>query len=126
MKSIQKFYRGFSTRNYESSGGHFDIYNEKCVEEDLLNEIFTVRGDRLYMPSFGTRIPLLTFEPNDAETMDVIRQDITTVCTNDPRVKLEALSVIALTDKNAMLAVARITYLEFNVTQDLNITVSSR
>ena len=124
--AITKFYKGFSTRNYEMSGGSFDIYNVKCVEEDLLNEIFTIKGDRLYMPFFGTRIPLLVFEPNDAETMDIIREDLTTVFNHDPRVKLQDLSIVQMPDKYAILAVAKITFLEFNVTQDLRIEINSR
>lgn len=123
---IKKFYKGFRTRNYEEKGGEFAIYNVECVEEDLLNEIFTVRGERLYMPTYGTRIPLMVFEMLDAETMDIVREDITTVMEHDPRVKLEDLYVNALPDKNALLAVAKVTYLEFNVTKDLYIEINSR
>lgn len=124
--AITKYYKGFSTRNYEELGASFDIYNVKCIEEDLMNEIFTVRGDRLYMPTYGTRIPLLTFEPNDAATMDVIREDINSVINNDPRVSLKALSVSQVPDSYAIVAVAVINYVEFNVVSDLNIFINSQ
>ncbi len=125
-QAIKKFYHGFTTRNYENNGGSFDIYDVACIEEDLMNEIFTERGTRLYMPTYGTRIPILVFEPNDAETMDVIRQDITTVCANDPRVILQALSVTQVPDSYALIAVAKITYVDFSVTSDLFIEINSR
>ena len=124
--AISKYYKGFSTRNYEMSGGGFDIYNVKCIEEDLMNEIFTIRGERLYMPTYGTRIPLLTFEPNDAATMDVVREDIKTVISNDPRVSLQALSVSQAPNEMAIIAVAVVNYIEFNVTSDLAITINSQ
>lgn len=121
-----RYYLGFNTKNYEKFGGGFASYNTNCIEQDLLNEIFTIRGERLYMPTFGTRIPTLTFEPNDAGTMDVIREDITTVMNNDPRVVLQDLSIIQLPDVYAILAIAKVNFLEFNVTKDLNIKVTSQ
>lgn len=126
MASIKKFYKGFTTRNYEENGGNLEIYDVNCIAEDLTNEILTERGSRLYMPLYGTRIPILTFEPNDASTMDIIREDITEVIANDPRVILQALSVEQVPDSYAIFAIAKITYHEFNVTTDLNITVNSR
>ena len=124
--ALKKFYKGFSTRNYENVGGGFEIYDVKCVEEDLLNEIFTIKGERLYMPTYGTRIPTLTFEPNDTETMDVIREDLTNVFNNDPRVSLNSLAINQVQDRYAIIAVASVNYLEFGVTNDLFIEINSR
>jgi phage baseplate assembly protein W len=123
---MKKYYKGFSTRGYERSGRLFDIYNVECVEEDLLNEIFTVRGERIGMPTFGTRIPLLTFELADTVTMDAIREDLRIVCSHDPRVELLGLNVIPVPDKNALVAIMKIRYIEFNITRDLNIEVTSK
>ena len=123
---MKAYYKGFSTRNYEETGQLFSVYNVQCVEEDLMNEIFTIRGERLMMPTYGTRIPLLVFEIGDKETMDIIREDLTTVVKNDPRVQLVSMSIVPLPDRNAMTAVMKINYLEFDVTQDLMITVTSR
>lgn len=124
--AITNFYKGFNTKNYEQYGGGFSTFNVSCIEIDLLNEIFTTRGERLYMPNYGTRIPILTFEPNDSNTMAVIQQDITNVINNDPRVILLNLSVVQVPDSYAILAIAQITYINFNVTKDLNITVTSK
>jgi len=126
MAIITKFYKGFSTRNYEEQGGSFDIYNVKCIEEDLLNEIYTTRGERLYMPTYGTRIPILVFEPNDASSMDVIREDLTKVFDNDPRVILEDLAIEQVPDRYMIIAVAKLTFIAFNVTSDLYIEINSR
>lgn len=124
MKKV--YYKGFSTRNYEEKGGSFGIYDVKCIQEDLMNELFTTRGERLNMPTYGTRIPLLVFEPNDAETQDVLREDITTVIEHDPRVELLALDIIVAADKNVLIGSAKVRYKEFNVVEDLYIEVGSR
>lgn len=123
---FKKFYKGFVTRNYEETGNGFDIYNVDCVSEDLLNEIFTVKGERLMMPDYGTRIPLLVFELNDVYTHDIIREDLTTVFDHDPRVKTVNLTILPDYDRNVIAAIATINYLEFQVTQDLRIEVTSR
>ena len=123
---LKKFYVGFSTRNYEDQGGKFDVYNVDCIRQDLLNAIFTTRGQRVEMPEYGTRIPLMTFEPNDQQSIDVIRQDLLTVFSQEPRVQLIALDVIPAKNLNALVAVAKVSYLEFNVTQDLYIEINSQ
>lgn len=123
---VKKFYNGFSTRGYEGFGKLFEIINVECIEEDLMNEIFTERGQRLMMPTYGTRIPLLVFEMNDQQTQDIVREDITTVISHDPRVRLMNLDILPAEDKNALVVIAKINYLEFNVTKDLWISVNSR
>lgn len=124
--SIQKFYKGFFTRNYENFGNGFDIFNVACIEEDLINEIFTLRGDRVGMPTYGTRIPIMTFEINDEEAHAVVLEDLNTVFAHDPRVQVLAVDIIPATDKNALIAVAKLLYLEFQVTKDLYIEIISQ
>jgi phage baseplate assembly protein W len=123
---MNSFYKGMSTKRYASHNGLFDAYDVKLIEEDLLNELFTIKGERLHMPDFGTRIPLLVFEPGDDATTRVLEDDIRVVIERDPRVELVAISIILPNDNNAVVAIAKIKYLEFNVVQDLNIEVNSR
>lgn len=121
-----KYYRGFSTKQYADIGGQFGTYNEECILEDLKNAIFTERGTRLYMPTYGTRIPILTFEPNDAATMDIIRSDLQTVIDEDPRIKLIDMSINQVPEKYTIAAVIKILFVDFNVTKDLYIEIHSR
>lgn len=123
---LKRYYKGFSTRSYEDRGGNFATYNQQCVEEDLLNEIFTVRGDRLMMPDYGTRIPIMTFEPNDEESAAIIRSDLNAVFSHDPRVEVLNLDVIPATEKSAFIAIAKLRYVEFNVVKDLYLEVNSQ
>lgn len=123
---MKKYYKGFSTKLYEETGKKFDIYNVECVQEDLLNEIFTVPGERLFMPTFGTRIPQLTFEINDSDTINVIIEDLTKVFKNDPRVDLLNLDVFVSETRDSIVAVANLRYIEFDVTKDLRIEISAQ
>lgn len=122
----RKYYKGFSTRKYHDVGGEFEIHNISCVEEDLLNHIFTIKGERVMMPEFGTRIPLMVFEPNDTESQQIIEEDLRTVFEYDPRVELKNLTILPDGDNNTIIALATLRYIEFNVTQDLRIEVRSQ
>lgn len=124
--TFRKYYTGFSTQRYEDLGGNFAVYDVECIKQDLLNHIFTENGERVMMPDFGTRIPIMTFEPNDAESMNIIREDLETVFNYDPRVQLEALDIYPDPETYRIVAVAKLFFLEFNVTSDLRIEVSSR
>lgn len=123
---IKRFYVGFNTSDYENFGGEFNNYNVQCIEKDLMNAIFTVKGDRLMMPEYGTRIPLMVFEPNDQNSIDTIMDDLETVFSQEPRIKVLNLDVIPAKEGHALIFVAKVNYLEFNVTKDLFITVNSQ
>lgn len=126
MTQVYKFYRGFSTKAYEASGRTFVLYNVELIEEDLFNELFTIKGERLEMPDFGTRIPLLMFEPNDTQTADVLKEDVTQTIKNDPRVELIDCDIISQPDSHRLICVAKVRYKEFNVVKDLRVEVGSR
>jgi phage baseplate assembly protein W len=118
-------YRGFSTADWNTRSS-FSISNIDLVKRDLLNHIYTVKGERLMMPNFGTRIPILAFEPNDDYTKKIIEEDLKEVFSYDPRVRLISLEVLTLRDNNAILAIADLLYVEFNVRDTLNIEVQSK
>lgn len=118
----KNIYRGFSTHDWENRKT-FSLTNIDLVKRDLLNHIYTLKGTRVMMPGFGTRIPMLTFEPNDEETRLIIEQDLREVFNYDPRVKLLGLSVLNLVDNNAIVALADLLYVEFDVRDTLRIEV---
>lgn len=118
-------YRGFSTANWFKNRS-FSINNVETVKRDLLNHIYTVRGERVMMPNFGTRIPIMTFEPLDTASLDIIRKDLTTVFEYDPRVQIITLDVFAQPDQNTIVALADLLYIEFNVRDTLRIEVASQ
>ncbi len=113
-------YRGFSTASGDPTKG-FSLTNVDLVNQDLMNHIYTVPGERPMLPDFGTRISLLAFEPLDQDTIKAIDEDLRKVFNYDPRVKLLDLAIQALPDNHAIVAYCDIQYLELAVTQTLKL-----
>lgn len=122
---MAKIYRGFSTADWRKRKT-LSMSNIDLVKRDLLNHIYTVKGERVMMPNFGTRIPTLAFEPNDEATRRIVEDDLREVINYDPRVKLVSLSVVSLPDNNAIIALADLLYVEFNVRDVLRIEVGAQ
>ena len=120
--ATRALYRGFSTQYHlDNRGKGFLTTNFETVKRDLLNHIYTIKGERVMQPGFGTRIPLLAFEPLDEGTLQIVREDLTEVFGYDPRVQLLGLSVTALPDNSAIVAMADLRYLELDVRETLKL-----
>ncbi len=115
-------YRGYSSYEYEKNKT-LKINDLELVKLDLLNHIFTRRGERVMMPAFGTRIPDLAFEPLDEITLDILRNDLIQVFNFDPRVTLLDLTIEPIIDENRVTAAARLLYVELNIVDDLDLNI---
>ena len=115
-------YRGFSTANYLIQNRKtFMLTNQELVKQDLLNHIYTIPGERVHLPTFGTRIPLLAFEPLDEQLIKIVREDLQKVIDYDPRVELVDMSVNAVPDNNMIVAIVDLRYLELDSTETLKL-----
>ena len=116
-------YRGYSSYEYQNYKT-FKLTDVELVKLDLLNHIFTRRGERVMMPRFGTRIPDLAFEPLDDITLLVLEEDLRTVVNFDPRVSLLDLTITPDPDTNSVVASINLYYIELDLVSslDLNIT----
>lgn len=117
------FYKGFSSNFWNAQNKSFVAINKEIVKRDLLNHIFTVKGERVMMPNFGTRIPSLAFEPIDARTLRIIEDDIKEVIDYDPRVKLQDLKILPMSDNNAIIVYCTVLYVELGGVETFNIEV---
>lgn len=115
-------YRGYSSYEYEKTK-QFRLSDIELVKMDLLNHIYTRRGERVMMPNFGTRIPDMAFEPLDDITIDIIRNDLITVFNFDPRVEILDLQVIPDYDNNSIVVAARLLYIELNMVDTLELNI---
>lgn len=107
------FYKGIDFNSYNKNKG-IKKYNVEIVKQDLLNHIFTRRGERVMMPKFGTVIPDLIMEPLDQVSVEAVREDLVNVFNYDPRVILQDLIVRPIFEENAIVAIADLFYLELN------------
>ena len=87
---MRKF-KGFSTVGKQF--GNFKLYDIELAKRDLLNELYTRKGERIMSPEFGSIIWDLLFDPMSVETNELIEQDMQRILTKDPRLELRQLSI---------------------------------
>jgi phage baseplate assembly protein W len=115
-------YRGYLTDNYTAKRT-FRVCDVNCVETDLLNHIFTRRGERVMMSNFGTIIPELAFEPMDDATLGLLRSELINVIKYDPRVSLLSLNMQPNYDVGSVSVSITVLYVELNVTGTINLNI---
>lgn len=115
-------YKGFSTENFKKRRS-FKLNDIELVKRDLLNHIFTRRGERIMMSGYGTRIPDLIFEQLTPEIVEIVEIDLLDVFDQDPRVEVFDLIVVPLFDQNTIVAVADLDYIELNLRDRFDINI---
>lgn len=122
MPRKRGLYRGYSSFEFQANKT-FKVNDVNLVKLDLLNHIFTRRGERVMMPTFGTSIPLMVFEPLDDVTIESVRSDLLDVFEFDPRVDLLELAVVPDIDNHLIGVSARLFYVELAVTDDMEFNI---
>jgi phage baseplate assembly protein W len=111
---MRKF-KGFST--VEKTHGSFKSYDLDLVKRDVLNELYTRKGERLMSPQFGSIVWDLLFDPMLDEVMDMIRDDCLRIIRKEPR--LELLKVDVEDDEHAILVRLHVRYLPTSTVTEL-------
>jgi phage baseplate assembly protein W len=115
-------YKGFSSFEFERTKS-FKLNDIELVKLDLLNHIFTRRGERVMMPTFGTMIPDMIFEPLDGSTLSTIDDELRMVFNYDPRVELMNLTIVPNYDQNSIVASATLLYVELDMIDNLELNI---
>jgi len=85
-----------SFRGYSSIGTSFLSpvrYDLDLATQDLLNHFNTRKGERVMMPTFGSIIWELLFDPLDEDTKNKINDDVVSIIKNDPRWQLLTVDI---------------------------------
>lgn len=88
----RKLFIGFSTQEMEGKRG-WSVTDIDLIKRDLLNHFQTRRGERLMLPTFGTIIWDMLFEPFTESVKSIIIADVKRVVQSDSRVSLEGVNV---------------------------------
>lgn len=115
-------YVGFSSLEFQNNK-NFILRDVNLIKQDLLNNIFTRRGERVMMFNYGTRIPDLISDPLDDTSIFIIEQDLAQVFDNDPRVQLLELNVVPLYDQSSVMVFATVSYIYLNFTDRFDISI---
>jgi phage baseplate assembly protein W len=78
------FYKGFSTADSSNYGSK--LFDFDLIKQDIINHFNIRKGERVMNPTFGTIIWDLIMEPLTPQIKELLTQDVTTICTFDPRV----------------------------------------
>lgn len=120
--ATENLYRGLSFRNF-SKNKSIKLYDVDLIKKDLLNHIFTRRGERVKMFTYGTRIPDLVFEQLDDIALTVITEDLNAVVSSEPRINLVDLRIVPLYDRNVVIASLVLYYVELDFTDQFDVSI---
>jgi phage baseplate assembly protein W len=118
----KNIYRGYNSWEFEKTKS-FKLNDIDLVKSDLLNHIFTRKGERVMMPNWGTQIPEMVFEPLNEDTVDVVYDELEYVFNYDPRVEIQKLKVTPNYTTNSIQANAQLWYIELNISNNLELNI---
>lgn len=73
------------------------------IKSDLLVLLQTNPGERVYLPTYGTPLRRLMFEPNDASLQETARQMIIqSISMWEPRVSIQQIEVLNKVDDSSL------------------------
>ena len=84
-------FTGFSTKSKKAI--NHELTDKDLVVEDLMNHIMTRRGERVMLPTYGSIIHDMLFEPLTSETTELIEEDLTEIIKDDPRCNFVSIEV---------------------------------
>jgi phage baseplate assembly protein W len=88
--NMRKF-KGFSTVG--KTWGNFTLYDVNLAKQNILNEFYTRKGERVMSPAFGSIVWDLLFDPLTDDTVQLIKDDSQRIVTKDPRLELQDIRV---------------------------------
>lgn len=104
---MRKF-KGFSTVNKQHTD--WRLYDIDLAKQDLLNEIYTRKGERLMSPSFGYIVWDLLFDPLTEEVKSALEDDTIRIVSKDPRFQLLQILVADSPDESKIELNLRLYY----------------
>ena len=105
--AIYKF-QGFSTKTNQFYPQR--LYDIELAKQDLLNEIYTRKGERVMEPEFGSIVWELLFDPIGEQAQQDIKADMIKIVRRDPRWNLEEVQSNQTTDQSSITVQLDLTF----------------
>ena len=109
-------YYGFNTIDQNKK---FRLEDYDLVKRDVLNSLLIKQGEKPGRPDYGTNVWNIIFEPMTDEIMREIEKEIKRTVGQDPRIKIERLSVFP--KENGVLIEIDVTVLSTTEVQRLTL-----
>lgn len=120
---MPRLYRGFSSDKFNDNKT-LGLYDIELVKKDLLNHIFTRKGERVMMPRFGSIIPDLVFEPLTPILVEDVTEELTTIFNYDPRVNLVDIQTKPDYVFSSLRVECKLFYVELNMVENFELNIS--
>ncbi len=91
---------------------------------DLMNHFYTRRGERVMNPEFGSILHELVFDPLDARTEMLARNDVENIINSDPRWIFEDLNLTKPVEHQLDIRI-RVIYDDTGTAEELYLTYTS-
>lgn len=76
--SFDRRFRGLALPITKRPGGYFQAsFSRELIKSSIFSILSTRKGERVFLPDFGSSLFDLVFEPNDAVTRKLIKQAVT-------------------------------------------------
>lgn len=118
----KQLFRGFSS--VERIDPRTEITDINLIKRDLLNHFFTIKGERVMRPTFGSIIWDMLFEPFDELVREAVIADVQNIIAQEPRVELQDLNVFEY--EQGLRIDVEVLYVPFNVVGTFDINFDRR
>jgi phage baseplate assembly protein W len=95
------------------------MYDKELAMRDLLNELYTRRGERLMSPSYGSIVWDLLFDPLIDSVVELITDDCRRIVLKDPRLELIQVLVTESVDQQSVVVTLVLRYLPTSTVEEL-------
>lgn len=90
--------------------------DSQAIKSDLMHLILTNKGERLYLPDFGTNLRRFIFNPNDNQTYSDIKQEINDVVSKYlPNLQINDVNIEAAAESEYKVTVR----IDYTITDDV-------
>jgi phage baseplate assembly protein W len=110
-------FKGYST--VDRTWGNFKTYDIDLAKRDLLNELYTRKGERLMSPEFGYVVWDVLFDPMTEDVIEIIRRDTERIVTKDPRLELRQIDIRENFDQQTITVALVLNYVPTATLTDL-------
>lgn len=87
-------FKGFNTINRKKAP--YTMSGSALVKRDLLNELYTKKGERLMRPNYGSIVWDLLMDPSTQDLDNRVEDDIRKIIKRDPRAEIIDIRVLVL------------------------------
>ena len=115
---LPRTYKGFSTVNTNSVKG--SLYDLALIKQDLINQFYIRKGEKLENPDFGTIIWDMLFEPLTEQIKTLIANDVTTIVNSDPRI--QSIQTIVTQVEYGLQIELTLLYVPYNIQESMQLT----